>query len=310
MSKIVLYNIYNPGVLQEKSRELAGKFLLTEIERQYVNIEDNIDSFANEAGVRLGEIYRYVIIGYSNGGNWNGLLTLYKRRLDHLLTDYINRLVESRQYAVDEIIEQMGTWIETTSGIISGIIDSQKEDVLKKGVSKGTINPTTTKKRIEALDSIRDALFQMLEDKQDRFLHDLPEMDFAELGPNAPAKFTPEYKPTKKGRGIGKIVNGAIAEKLLPPVFDTSLGGLMVTFFSSPEAQLKEAGISGRGIQAVEFALKNGRITNTDVQEMAKVSKPTATRLLASLSDYLELKGTTGKGTYYTVKGLTKGSTK
>ena len=110
------------------------------------------------------------------------------------------------------------------------------------------------------------------------------------------------------GRGIGKIVNGAIAEKLLPPVFDTSFGGLMVTFFNSPAAQLKEAGISERGIQAVEFALKNGRITNTDVQEMAKVSKPTATRLLASLSNYLEVKGTTGKGTYYVIKGLTKGS--
>ena len=109
-------------------------------------------------------------------------------------------------------------------------------------------------------------------------------------------------------RDSGKIVNGAIAEKLLPPAFDASLGGLMVTFFSSPAAQLKEAGISERGIQAVEFALKNGRITNTDVQEMAKVSKPTATRLLTSLSDYLELKGTTGKGTYYAVKGLTKGS--
>lgn len=54
--------------------------------------------------------------------------------------------------------------------------------------------------------------------------------------------------------------------------------------------------------------MKNGRITNTDVQEMAKVSKPTATRLLASLSDYLEVKDTTGKGTYYVVKGFTKGS--
>ena len=80
------------------------------------------------------------------------------------------------------------------------------------------------------------------------------------------------------------------------------------TFYNSPVAQLKEAGISERGILAVEFALKNGRITNTDVQEMAKVSKPTATRLLTSLSNYLEVKGTTGKGTYYVVKGLTKGS--
>ena len=196
MSDIVLYNIYKPGVLQQKRLELSGKFLLTEIERQYVSIEDNIDSFAAEADDRLGEIYRYIIIGYSNGGNWNGLLTLYKRRLDHLLTDYINRLVESGQYAVDEIIEQMGTWIETTSGIISGIIDSQKEDVLTKGATKGTINPTTTKKRIEALDSIRDALFKMLEDKQDRFLHDLPEMDFAEIGPDAEPKSTPAPKPT------------------------------------------------------------------------------------------------------------------
>ena len=82
----------------------------------------------------------------------------------------------------------------------------------------------------------------------------------------------------------------------------------MVTFFNNPIVQLKEAGVSERGIQTVEFALKNGRITNTDVQGMAKVSKPTATRLLASLSNYLELKGTTGKGTYYVVKGLTKGS--
>lgn len=201
MNQEVYYNIYMPGILQQKRQELAGKFILTEIERQYVSIEDNIDMFAAEAGDRLGEIYRYVIIGYSNGGNWNGLLTLYKRRLDHLLTDYINRLVESKRYAIDEIIEQMGTWIDTTTEVINGIIDSQKEDVLAKGSSKGSINPTTTKKRIEALDSIRDALFKMLEDKQTRFLHDLPEMDFAEIGPDAQPQAAPTAKPEKKGPG-------------------------------------------------------------------------------------------------------------
>ena len=201
MNQEVYYNIYMPGILQQKRQELAGKFILTEIERQYVSIEDNIDMFAAEAGDRLGEIYRYVIIGYSNGGNWNGLLTLYKRRLDHLLTDYINRLVESKRYAIDEIIEQMGTWIDTTSEVISGIIDNQKEDVLKKGTSKGTINPTTTRKRLEALDSIRDALFKMLEDKQARFLHNLPEMDFAEIAPNAQEQPATSAKAEKKGRG-------------------------------------------------------------------------------------------------------------
>ncbi len=201
MNQEVYYNIYMPGILQQKREELTGKFILTEIERQYVSIEDNIDMFAAEAGDRLGEIYRYVIIGYSNGGNWNGLLTLYKRRLDHLLTDYINRLVESKRYAIDEIIEQMGTWIDTTTEVISGIIDNQKEDVLKKGTSKGTINPTTTKKRLEALESIRDALFKMLEDKQTRFLHDLPEMDFAEIGPDAQPHPATSAKAEKKGRG-------------------------------------------------------------------------------------------------------------
>ena len=201
MMQEVLYNIYMPGVLQKKRDELAGKFIITELERQYVSNEDNIASFAAEAGDRLGEIYRYVIIGYSNGGNWNGLLTLYKRRLDHLLTDYINRLVESRKYEVDEIIDEMAKWIDTTTEVISSIIDEQKADVIQKGATKGTINPTTTKKRLEALDCVRDAIFKMLEDKQDRFLHDLPDMDFAEIGPDAQGEPAPKAKLEKKGRG-------------------------------------------------------------------------------------------------------------
>ncbi len=190
-----------PGVLQKKREELSGKFIFTELERQYVSIEDNITSFAAEAGDRLGEIYRYIIIGYSNGGNWTGLLTLYKRRLDQLLTDYINRLVESRKYEVDEIIDEMARWIDTTTEVLSSIIDEQKEEVLTKGATKGTINPTTTKKRLEALDGVRDALFKMLEDKQNRFLHDLPELDFAEIGPDIESKPAPAPKLKKKGRG-------------------------------------------------------------------------------------------------------------
>jgi len=198
MSQEVLYNIWKEGVLQEKRQALAGKFALTELDRQYIDTEDNIDAFAAQAGDRLGEIYSYIKIGHTNGGNWNGLLTLYKRRLDYLLTDYINRLVESRKYEVDEIIEEMEKWVDTTTEIISSIIDEQKADVIQKGATKGTINPTTTKKRLEALDGVRDALFDQLELKQRRFLHDLPEMDFAELGPDAPAQPTPEDKPNQK----------------------------------------------------------------------------------------------------------------
>ncbi len=198
MIQEVYYNLWKDDTLQKKQKELAGKFIFTELERQYVSIEDNIDGFAKDAHGRLGEIYRYIIIGYKDGGNWTGLLDLFKRRLDFLLTDYINRLVASRKYEVDEIIDEMEKWIDTTTEVVSGIIDEQKADVIQKGATKGTINPTTTKKRLEALDGVRDALFDQLELKQRRFLHDLPEMDFAELGPDAPAQPTPEDKPNQK----------------------------------------------------------------------------------------------------------------
>ncbi|MBR3287226.1 MAG: putative DNA binding domain-containing protein [Bacteroidales bacterium] len=110
------------------------------------------------------------------------------------------------------------------------------------------------------------------------------------------------------GRGIGKIVNGAIADKLLPPIFDTAFGGLMVTFFNSPAAQLEKAGVDDRGITIVNYVLTEKKVTNSDVQKLLKVSKPTATRILTSLSDYLVVTGTRGKGTFYSLKGLTIGS--
>jgi len=221
MIQEVYYNLWKEGVLQEKREQIAGKFIFTELERQYVSIEDNIDCFAKDVQGRLGEIYRYIIIGYKDGGNWTGLLDLFKRRLDFLLTDYINRLVASRKYEVDEIIEEMEKWIDTTTEVISGIIEEQKEDVFTKGAAKGTINPTTTKKRIEALDSVRDALIEMLDAKQTRFLHDLPEMDFAEIGPDAPEEPAPKAKPGKKGRGKPRkafsefVVNQAKATEVI-----------------------------------------------------------------------------------------------
>jgi len=82
----------------------------------------------------------------------------------------------------------------------------------------------------------------------------------------------------------------------------------MVTFFNSPAAQLKEAGIDDRGVAIVNYVLAEKKITNSDVQKLLNVSKPTASRLLASLSDYLVVTGTRGKGTFYSIKGLTIGS--
>lgn len=112
------------------------------------------------------------------------------------------------------------------------------------------------------------------------------------------------------GKGNREDRKRPLAEKLLPPIFDTSFGGLMVTFFNNPADQLKEAGIDERGITIINYVLTENRVTNSDVQKLLNVSKPTATRILVSLSDYLVITGTRGKGTFYSIKGLTIGSSR
>ena len=62
------------------------------------------------------------------------------------------------------------------------------------------------------------------------------------------------------------------------------------------------------GIAIVNYVLAEKKVTNSDVQQLLNVSKPTATRILSSLSDYLVITGTRGKGTYYSIKGLSIGS--
>ena len=201
MIQEVPYNIWKEGELQERRSRLAGKIALTDIDRPFVNADANTDSFAQECSNRLGEIYSYIIIGHNNGGNWNGLLTLYKRRLDYLLTDYINRLVETRIFDVEEIITQGERWINTTEDIIDDIIEEQKEDVRTKAATKKSINANTLGQRLNALDKVREALFRQMEHTQQMFLQDLQEMNFVEIGPDADEQPAPAPKPARKGRG-------------------------------------------------------------------------------------------------------------
>ena len=56
-------------------------------------------------------------------------------------------------------------------------------------------------------------------------------------------------------------------------------------------------------MKVIDYTIKNGKVTNADVREILNVSKPTATRILASLSNYLKLAGTSGRGAYYTIIG-------
>ena len=195
------YNIWKEGVYQQERKRLKGKIALPAIDRPFVYTDDNIEMFAAERNKRLGEIYRYIVIGYSNGGNWNSLLEFEKRRMDYLLTDYINRLVESKQHEVDDIIELGEKWVETTTDIIDEIIEEQKQDVYKKSTYKGTLSTTVAQKRIEALESVRDALVRQMQRTQETFLKDLMEIGIDGIGPEPIDDPAQKPNPGKKGRG-------------------------------------------------------------------------------------------------------------
>lgn len=60
-------------------------------------------------------------------------------------------------------------------------------------------------------------------------------------------------------------------------------------------------GLEERMAPVLEHVLKNHRVTNSDVQKLLVVSKPTATRLLQKLDVLLEQVGH-GAGAYYKIR--------
>lgn len=76
----------------------------------------------------------------------------------------------------------------------------------------------------------------------------------------------------------------------------------LVAAGTAPAAQR----LDERYISVIEYAVQNGSINNTDVQNLLNVSKTTAYRILSQLNDWLEVQGTTGKGTHYIIKGFIK----
>ena len=109
------------------------------------------------------------------------------------------------------------------------------------------------------------------------------------------------------GRGYKRIIDSVLSHKLLPPVIEI-ISGLMITYYTDVKHQLKEQKVEEKYFPIMEYVAKNGKITNTDVQKLLNVSKTTAYRMLIQLEAWLDIHGVTGKGTYYTLKGFTKGS--
>jgi ATP-dependent DNA helicase RecG len=76
------------------------------------------------------------------------------------------------------------------------------------------------------------------------------------------------------------------------------------------EKYLQSLGLNERQIKAVLFVKERGKITNKDYQRIVEVSKPTASRELASLVELniFRQQGITGKGTFYILESSSNDS--
>jgi ATP-dependent DNA helicase RecG len=105
------------------------------------------------------------------------------------------------------------------------------------------------------------------------------------------------------GRGTIKIIEACRETGLPEPVLKEEQGGFLCKIFKDlfTEEQLKKMGFSERQVKAILFTKKYGKIINSKYQEVANVSKATATRDIKELEDKGLLKniGTKGSSAIY-----------
>jgi ATP-dependent DNA helicase RecG len=110
------------------------------------------------------------------------------------------------------------------------------------------------------------------------------------------------------GSGTLKIINTCRESGLPDPEIIEQDGGILVTLFKNKYSadQLQKLGLNERQVKAVLFTIEYGKITNSDYQEINKVSKRTASNdlsLLVTKFNILEKSGTFGAGISYKLKG-------
>lgn len=109
------------------------------------------------------------------------------------------------------------------------------------------------------------------------------------------------------GRGTIKIIEACVKAGLPEPEIIERDGGLLVTLYKNKltAEQLIRLGLNERQLKAVMYVKRNGKITNTELQELFGVSKATATRDLTELVEKYEVLnkvGQTGVGTNYVLR--------
>ena len=111
------------------------------------------------------------------------------------------------------------------------------------------------------------------------------------------------------GRGTIKMINACKEHKIAPPKFTNTPPDFEVELIKYTNEYLSSLGLKEEFKEIILFVQETGLINNTEVQNLCSVSKATATRYLSELEGvYLSKTGTTGVGTNYVFKGLTKDS--
>ncbi|MFN2396958.1 MAG: ATP-binding protein [Bacteroidales bacterium] len=109
------------------------------------------------------------------------------------------------------------------------------------------------------------------------------------------------------GRGISMMIDTCHKAGLPEPTIEEVAGGMQITFLKDiiSEDYLKRLGLNDRQMETVKFIKKQGKISNSEFQDLFGVSKATATRDLAEIVDKWDLLvkvGLTGVGTVYKLK--------
>lgn len=109
------------------------------------------------------------------------------------------------------------------------------------------------------------------------------------------------------GSGTLRIVSELAAAGLPQPRFESEPDRFRIAFDKDlfTEDRLRKMKLSERQLKAISFTKERGVITNTDYQEIAEVSKRTATRELNTLvsKGIFVAQGNKGRGASYRIKG-------
>jgi len=109
------------------------------------------------------------------------------------------------------------------------------------------------------------------------------------------------------GSGIMKIIDSCKMAGLPTPTIEEDCGGIIVRLFKDrfSEEELKQLGLNDRQIKAVLYVKENGRITNSEYQNLNATTAKTAFRDLEELLDVnIFLKKGENKSTYYEIDNV------